>query len=138
VASDEVPEVSTDQRETFHDQLEESLVGQQMVVSTEVALFQDAEFDHGHQSGDFSVSETASGNFMHLEVVAEAALAWISYDFGLLTFVKSHLMSQENKGRYFQKDMGVFLVQSLFLIHGRMKLWCSRISLLPGFACRRI
>jgi hypothetical protein len=73
-----------------------------------------------------------------LEVVAEAALAGISYDFGLLTFVKSRLVSQENKGRYFQKDMGAFLVQSLFLIHGRMKLWCSRISLLPGFACRRI
>jgi hypothetical protein len=45
VAWDDAIGVSTEQRESLAKQPKESLVGQQMVASTEVALEQDAESD---------------------------------------------------------------------------------------------
>jgi hypothetical protein len=45
MASDEAPEISTQQREASIEQLEESLMDQQRKASTEVASSHGAEFD---------------------------------------------------------------------------------------------
>jgi hypothetical protein len=89
MASGDAPEISVEQRETSPDQPTESLVGQQMVSSTEAALRHDAE------SGGSGGSETASDNSAHLKVSATAALAGIIYDFGPLTIMKARLASLE-------------------------------------------
>jgi hypothetical protein len=109
-----------------------------MVASTEATSKQDVESDHRSQSGDSGDSETTSDNFRHVKVVAAAALVGISYHFGQSIITKTRLGSLECNARYFLKGYGRPLLWSLFLILGRMKLWCSRISLLLGFACHRI
>jgi hypothetical protein len=101
--SDEVSEVSIEQSETSTDQPEESLVGRQMVTSTEVVSEQDVESDRGSQSGDSSDSEIASNNSTCLKVVVAAALAGISYYFGPSTITKARLGSLENNAHDFLK-----------------------------------
>jgi hypothetical protein len=103
MASNDVLEVSTKQRETSTNQLEEYLTGRQMVTSTEAISEQDVETDRESQSSDFGDSETASDNSVRLKVAAAAALAGISYDFGPSTIMKAHLRSLENNTHYFSK-----------------------------------
>jgi hypothetical protein len=103
IASDEAIELSLEQRETSTKQPEESLVGQQMVASAEVASEQAAKSDCGSQSGDSGNNETASDNSRHVKVAGAATLAGISYNFGLSTITKTRLGSLENNARYFLK-----------------------------------
>jgi hypothetical protein len=103
MASNDVLEVSTKQRETSANHLEESLTGRQMVASTEAISEQDVETDRESQSSDFGDSETASDNSVRLKVAATAALAGISYDFGPSTIMKARLGSLENNTHYFPK-----------------------------------
>jgi hypothetical protein len=76
MVSDDVPKVSTEQRETSAEQPKESLAGGQ----TEAVSKQDVESDCESRSGDSGDSDTASDNSAHLKVVAAAALAssWCS------------------------------------------------------------
>jgi hypothetical protein len=103
VAWDDAIGVSTEQRESLAKQPKESLVGQQMVASTEVALEQDAESDQESQSSD---SKTASNNCERMKVGAAIALAGISYHFGLSTIMKTRLGSLESYTHYFPKGYG--------------------------------
>jgi hypothetical protein len=102
MVSDDVPKVSTEQRETSDEQPKESLAGGQ----TEAVSKQDVESDCESRSGDSSDSDTASDNSAHLKVVATAALVGISYEFGPSTITKARLASLENNAHYFLKGYG--------------------------------
>jgi hypothetical protein len=107
--------------------------GQQLVASAEASSLREVASDHESQSGDSEDNETSFDTSTRLKVVA--ALAGITYDFGQLTMTKTHLGSLSNHGRYFPNGYGQPLTWSLCLSLSRMKLLCSRISLLLGFAC---
>jgi hypothetical protein len=100
------PEFSTEQRETLTKQLEESLVGQQMIASMEAALEQDDESKRESQSSDSSERETASKNSGRVKVSVVATLAGISYDFGQSTITKTCLGSLESNAHHFPKGYG--------------------------------
>jgi hypothetical protein len=87
------------------------------------------------QSGDSEEGESGSDFATCLKVPAEAALAGVTYNFGQSTMMKARLVSLGSNGHYFPKGYGRPPGQSLCLILGRMRLSCSRISLLLGFTC---
>jgi hypothetical protein len=72
----------------------------------EATLLHGAESDHESRSGDSRDSETAFDNFGRLKVLAAAALAGISYDFGLSGVMKARIRSMENYAHYFPKGYG--------------------------------
>jgi hypothetical protein len=74
-----------------------------MVASTEVAFEQGAESDRESQSGGPGDSETACDEDGHVKVGVAAALAGISYDFGLLTVTRARVRSLESYNHYFLK-----------------------------------
>jgi hypothetical protein len=95
-----------EQRETFSEQPEDSLVDSGIAVSTEVALKQDIESDQESQSGCSSDSETSFDKGKRVKVGAAAALTGISYDFGLLTVARTRIGSLESYNCYFPKGHG--------------------------------
>jgi hypothetical protein len=103
MASDDAPEVSTEHRETYVEQLEDSLAEKQQVASAETASEQGAESDQESQSEGSGSSETASDDVERVKVGVVAALAGISYDFGLSTVMKTRIGSLYSYGHYFLK-----------------------------------
>jgi hypothetical protein len=72
----------------------------------EVASSRSTESDHKSRSSNSGDNEFVADNFGHLKVVAAAALAEITYDFGLLGVTKACVGSMENYARYFPKRYG--------------------------------
>jgi hypothetical protein len=79
---------------------------QQREISTKATLLHGAVSDHESRSGDSGDNETASDNSGRLKVLAAAALAGISYDFGLLGVTKTCIRSMENYAHYFPMGYG--------------------------------
>jgi hypothetical protein len=75
-------------------------------ASTEVASPLGAKSNCESQSGNSEDSEIAFDNSGRLKVVAAAALAGISYDFGQLKIMKIQLGSMESYTHYFTKGHG--------------------------------
>jgi hypothetical protein len=92
MALDDALEVTMEQRESFAEQPEDSLVGQQTVASMEVSLSHEATSDNESQSGDFEEGESGSDIATRLKVAAEATLAGVTYDFGQSTMTKARLI----------------------------------------------
>jgi hypothetical protein len=103
MASDETPEISAQPGETSADQLEESLVDQQVMTSTEAALTRGTESNRESQSRYSRDIETASDYSGLLKVASATTLARISYDFGQSSVTMTRLTSMENYTRYFPK-----------------------------------
>jgi hypothetical protein len=79
---------------------------QQRETSTEATSLHDVESNHESRSGDSGDSETASDSSGRLKVLAAAALAGISYDFGLSSVTKVRVRSMENYAHYFTEGYG--------------------------------
>jgi hypothetical protein len=110
MTSDDALEVLTEPRETSVEQPEDSLVKQRKVVSAEAASEQGTEFDQENQSRGSGSSKTASDNVERVKASVVAALANISYDFGLSTVTKptsGHLRAMVT---IFRKDTPVLLI----------------------------
>jgi hypothetical protein len=88
------------------EQHEEFLTDQQREASTKAASSHGAESDCESKSSDSGDSEAASDKFGHLKVMAAAALAGISYNFGLSNIKKTHVGSMESYTHYFPEGYG--------------------------------
>jgi hypothetical protein len=64
---------------------------------------QDARSDEENTSKDTGDSGNTSDNGGYVKICAEAALAGISYDFGLSKVTISHITSLKKSARYFPK-----------------------------------
>jgi hypothetical protein len=106
MALDDALEVTMEQRVSFAEQPEDSLVGQQTVASTEVSLSHEATSDNESQSGDFEEGESGSDIATRLKVAAEATLVGVTYDFGQSTMTKARLMFHGSNDHYFPKGYG--------------------------------
>jgi hypothetical protein len=125
MASDEALEDSRECKETSTELLEESLGGQQVLGLTEASelseeslggqqvlglieasLSHEVASDNESQSGGSEENERGSDHATHLKVAATAALAGVSYNFGQLTMMKTHLVSLRNNSHYFPKRYG--------------------------------
>jgi hypothetical protein len=99
------PIVSSDADSMASDEALEAFV-QQRETSTEATSSHGADSDCESQSGNSGDSKIASDNSGHLKVLAVAALAGISYDFGPSGVMKARIGSMENYARYFPKGYG--------------------------------
>jgi hypothetical protein len=106
IASEDAAMVSMERRETSAEKLEESLVGQPEVLSTEVTSKQGAGSDQENQSEGSGDSETASDDGEHVKIRVVASLDSINYDFGQSTIMKAWLASLESVPHYFLKGYG--------------------------------
>jgi hypothetical protein len=86
---------SNEALETSSQQHRETLI--------EATSLHGADSDRESRSGNSRDCETASDNSRSLKVVAAAALAGISYDFGPSGITKARVRSMEPYARYFPK-----------------------------------
>jgi hypothetical protein len=90
--------------------------------------------DWESQSGDSKDNETASDDFRCLKVVAVAATAGITYDFGASGIVKACIGSMENYTHYFLMGYGRAPGAELVLEPRANKAIVFEDFLLLGFA----
>jgi hypothetical protein len=98
--------VSAEHRKTLAGQLDESLVSEWAVISTEAASEKGAMSDREDQSDGSGDSKTASDNVERVKIRATAALAGLRYDFGQSTVTNAYLASLESFAHYFPKAYG--------------------------------
>jgi hypothetical protein len=103
MALDNAPDVSMEQSETSSEQLEDSLVDQWKIALMKAASEQGAESNRESQFGGIGDSAIASDEGERVKVGAAAALAGISYDFGLSTIMRTHIGSLESYKCFFLK-----------------------------------
>jgi hypothetical protein len=72
----------------------------------EVTSSRGADYDHERRSGDSEDSKIASYDSGHPKVAVAAALAGISYNFGLSGITKACVKSMENYACHFPKGYG--------------------------------
>jgi hypothetical protein len=94
---------SVESRESSMEQPNTSLADDQAVSSTKVTSDQDARSDEENTSKDTGDSGNTSDNGGYVKICAEAALAGISYDFGLSKVTISHITSLKKSARYVPK-----------------------------------
>jgi hypothetical protein len=99
--SETATNTSIEHRESSTEQPNTSFADGQAVSSTEVTSDQDVGFDEENTSRDTDDSGDTSDNGGYVKIGTEAALAGISYDFGLSKVKISRITSLKKSARYF-------------------------------------
>jgi hypothetical protein len=138
MASDEVSEISAQQREASMEQQEEFFTYQPKDASLDAASSCGAESDCESQSGNSGDSKTGSNNSGHLKVAAVAALAGMSYNFEPSTIMKTCVGRWRVMLAISPRDMAEPLAQSSCWRLERTKLSSPKTFSLLGFICYHI